>query len=315
MNRQRLFLIFTFLVQIVALVSGSVWSLPVFFEKIQLRNSSEDISVALQFNSSQSSPHYDQLAPPSIPAMHSPNNFEFDYDYPPVPQSANTVRIPILTYHQVAPLPAKGSARDYFVSPEMFEKQMAYLKEKQYKTLSMQEFYDQLKSGQNPTQKSVLITFDDGNSNNYSNAFPILKKYGFVATFFVVSGSSGISNTQLKEMVAAGMDIESHSQTHDDLEKQEDGGKLTSETSGSKAALTYMSGSDVISIAYPGCTADSKAIGYVKLAGYSLGFTCGKRIDHKYYGRYVIQRVHVYSNLENFKQRLSGICNYTQSFE
>jgi len=224
---------------------------------------------------------------PNAPAETEPRNFGVDYDYPQVAQRDGTVRIPVLTYHQVGTLPASGGARDYYVSPGMFDRQMAYLKQKQYKTLTMQEFYDLVKSGENPVQKSVLITFDDGNYNNYSNAYPILKKYGFVATFFIVSSKSGISSAHLKEMVADGMDIESHSATHKDLTKIEDESELSSEIISSRYATGSLSGSTVISFSYPGCVGNHDTISYVISAGYSL----------------------------DFKERLSGICNYTAAYE
>lgn len=263
----------------------------------------------------QAKKHLTLNLPAPTPFENSHTNFEKNYDYPPIPQISGTVRVPVLTYHHVAPLPRSGSARDYFVSPEMFEKQMEYLKNKNYKTLSMQEFYDLVKSGINPSQKSVLITLDDSNSNNYTYAYPILKKYGFVATFFIISARSGINKSQLIEMSNNGMDIESHSRSHPDLVKLTDSTQLVQEIAGSRQAINSLSNSSVIAISYPGCVANSTTLGYVRSAGYLLGFTCGKKIDHKFNSRLVIQRVHVYSNLENFKERLSGICNYTAVYE
>lgn len=247
---------------------------------------------------------------PSPPIVINNENFGIDYDYPPIEQTKGSVRVPILNYHHVAQLPASGSARDYYVSPQMFEKQMEYLKAKNYKTLSIQEFYDLLKTGKNPTQKSVLITFDDGNSDNYKYAFPILKKYGLVATFFVTSNRSGITSGQLQEMVLNGMDIGSHSRTHQDLTKLSDE-DAQSEIVGSKYDLESMSQSKVKAISYPGCVANQENINLARSAGYILGFTCGKKIDHWPSNYYTIQRVHIYSNMENFKQRLSGIVEYT----
>lgn len=258
----------------------------------------------------------DNLVSPEIPFIEDPkNNFGVNYDYPPIEQRTGTVRVPVLNYHHVAPLPKSGSARDYYVSPEMFEAQMTYLQRKNYKVLSMQEFYDLLKTGENPSQKSVLITFDDGYGDNYDYAFPVLKKYGFVATFFVVSGSSGMTSSELREMAAAGMDIGSHSKTHTDLATLDDEGQLSDEILKSKLTLQYMSGSSVSAISYPGCTADSETLKHVGSAGYLLAFTCGRGIDHRFGAHYVLQRVHIYSNMENFKQRLSGIVEYTSSYE
>jgi len=255
------------------------------------------------------------VSTPSKPPVLNDNNFNEAYDYAPVPQAKGTVRVPVFTYHHIAPFPSKG-IKDYHVTPEMFERQLEYLKQKNYKTLTMEEFWQLLKSGKNPTQKSVLITFDDGPKDNYIYAFPILKKYDFVATFFIPSSQSGITARQLREMHEAGMSIESHSKTHKDMVKLTgDDATLTAEVVSSRYALKSMSGDMVIAFAYPGCVGNSSTFKKVAAAGYSLAFTCGKSIDHRYSGRYVIQRTHIYSNFENFKQKLSGICNYTAVYE
>ncbi len=243
------------------------------------------------------------------------NNFDSGYDYPVTAQAKGTVRIPVLTYHHINELPASATQRPYYVTPTMFDRQMAYLKDKNYRTLSMQEFFDQLKSGKNPTQKSVLIIFDDSDADQYKYAFPTLQKYGFIATFAVISAKSGITAAQLREMSAAGMDIESHSKYHEDLAKLDDDGILYDEVTNSRYDLQARVNKTVIAIIYPGCTADGQAIAHVKSAGYSLGFSCGKTIDNRFSQRYTLNRMHVYSNFENFKQRLSGIWIVTNDYE
>jgi peptidoglycan/xylan/chitin deacetylase (PgdA/CDA1 family) len=243
------------------------------------------------------------------------NNFDSAYDYPVTAQGKGTVRIPVLTYHHINALPKSITDRPYFVTPEMFDRQMAYLKEKNYRSLSMQEYFDQLKSGKNPTQKSVLITFDDSDADQYKYGFPTLQKYGFIGTFAIISAKSGITPAQLREMSAAGMDIASHSKYHEDLAKLDDDGVLNDEIANSRYDLQARTGEPVIAIIYPGCTADGQAIGHVKAAGYSLGFTCGKSIDNRFSQRYILNRMHVYSNFENFKQRLSGIWIVTNDYE
>jgi peptidoglycan/xylan/chitin deacetylase (PgdA/CDA1 family) len=211
-----------------------------------------------------------------------------------------------MTYHHIAPLPA-GNSRAYFVSPTIFEQQLAYLKQKNYKTLTAQEFYDQLRTSQNPAQKSVLLTFDDGNADNYTNAYPLLLKYGYVGTFFIPTSKSGINKTKLKEMADHGMSIESHSKTHIDLVKETNPDILYDEVVNSKYALQNMTGHTVIAFSYPGCVYNSSTIALDNQAGYKIAFSCAKSIDHKPGGRLAISRMHVYNDMEDFKKRLSGI--------
>ena len=132
----------------------------------------------------------------------SDSNFNDPYDVIPIPQRPNTTRVPILMYHQIDEIP-QGSAftQGLFVTPEVFEEQLAYLVKKNYKSISPEELYTLLKNQPNPTQKSVMITFDDSKSSQYKYAYPLLKKYGLNAIFYVVTNRTGITYAQLKEWV------------------------------------------------------------------------------------------------------------------
>jgi len=242
------------------------------------------------------------------------NNFDKDYDITPVTQKSGTVRIPVFTYHQIAPLPSNPKTRDYYVSPTGFDAQMKYLSDKGYKTLTTKEFYELLKSGVNPKQKSILLTFDDGNYNNYSNAFPILKKYGFVGVFYVPSSRRGINNTQIKEMVDAGMVIEPHGKTHMLLSKITDSGILYDELVNSKLSIESVTGEKVYSFCYPGCEYNGAVKNMLSSNGYAMAFTCGGGIDQKYSNRYSLYRQHVYDDMKHFKSILSGIWYYPAGY-
>ena len=100
----------------------------------------------------------------------------------------------ILLYHGVAPqeertdLPAQAGIYKYrkkFISPEIFEQQLEYLK-KEYTILPLEEALQRLRSGNLP-KNALSITFDDGYENNYLYAFPILKGLELPATFFVTT--------------------------------------------------------------------------------------------------------------------------------
>lgn len=236
-------------------------------------------------------------------------NFTRDYDYPQISQKASTVRIPVLVYHHVAPIPS-GTAPDYYVTPEVFDTQLKYLQQKNYKVLTPDEYLAVLKTGKNPTQKSVMITFDDGNYDNYQYAFPILKKYNDPGLFFIVASKLAISGTQLREMQASGMYIGSHSNNHIDLAKLTDAKAIMAEIGGSKVTLERILGSKVTAVAYPGCNYNKQTIAAVSQSGYSLGFTCGGKIDNNMGNRLALFRMHPYSDLENFKKKLSGINEY-----
>lgn len=89
----------------------------------------------------------------------------------------------------------------YAIPPEKFKRQMHYLKYKGYSPVRLGELYEYLvnKNGGLPLPpKPVVITFDDGYSDNYENALPILKEFNFPATIFFVSGLVGKTNQWMK---------------------------------------------------------------------------------------------------------------------
>lgn len=94
--------------------------------------------------------------------------------------------IPVLMYHHVRP-----DAGMIACTPEHFESQLQWLQAHGYTSLSLDEFAQHLAGEEvlknKGTDKAVLITFDDGYLNNWVYAFPLLEKYGFKATIFLVT--------------------------------------------------------------------------------------------------------------------------------
>lgn len=143
--------------------------------------------------------------------------------------SLNVSPIPILTYHQIAPAPPKGTPyRSLSVAPVDFARQMAWLKLLGYQGLSMPALMPYLRGERQG--KVVGITFDDGYLNNLTHALPVLQRQGFSATCYVVSQRLGQSNVwdhevgipssplmtldQLKLWVEGGQDVGAHTRHH-----------------------------------------------------------------------------------------------------
>ena len=134
--------------------------------------------------------------------------------------------IPALMYHSISEVPA-GWPADLCVAPAVFEEHLQYLKKQGYNVVTAPQAMILLKSRQN-VMNIVIVTFDDGYENNYTEAFPLLKKYGFRGNFYVVGNDVGkeknqdgmkkyMSFAQLKEMHDQGMEVGSHSISHDPL--------------------------------------------------------------------------------------------------
>jgi hypothetical protein len=140
-----------------------------------------------------------------------------------IPFPQKLIHLPILMYHHIDYLPPNASKlwQDLTVSPETFEAQMKYLFEQNYQPITFEEFLNFLKNKKEIPEKSLIITFDDGWKNQYQNAFPVLKKYNFRATFFVVvtyiGGSALMNWKELRELIENKMEIGSHSMTHPNL--------------------------------------------------------------------------------------------------
>lgn len=101
-------------------------------------------------------------------------------------------KIPVLMYHHLLKNEEKQSQPNFknkgtISTVEQFEKQMQYLSDNHYHTLTLQEFEDFIVKRKKIPNKSVLITFDDGLKSNYVYAYPILKKYKMHAAAFVIT--------------------------------------------------------------------------------------------------------------------------------
>lgn len=199
--------------------------------------------------------------------------------------------VPIMTYHHVNNADPK---RQDAVSPERFEWHMAYLKKHHFNVLSLRTLVQTIKQGKPLPRKSVVITFDDGYADNYEQAFPILKKYGFPATIFVIAdviNTDGyLSTAQMKEMLAQGIEIGSHTRRHaylpGILSKT-----LVEEIQGSKDRLEQELGVAITNFAYPngGFNEDAKRI--VQQSDYESACTTNRGFDRFNRDRYELKRV------------------------
>ena len=136
-------------------------------------------------------------------------------------------KMPVLAYHSVFS-DEKDLTGDTDMVLEKFEKQMKWLHDNGYKTLTMDEFYKWKKGEYDAPRKSVVLTFDDGTESFYETVWPILKKYNLNATDFVIFSRSNTKNyltqEQIEELKSASnrIDIASHSYSlHEKGDKQE----------------------------------------------------------------------------------------------
>lgn len=103
--------------------------------------------------------------------------------------------VPIIMYHQILPKP-KPSYK-LAVSVKAFERQMQFLKNHHYNVLPLENLVDLIKGKKKIPPRTIAITLDDGYRDNYTYAFPILKKYNLPATIFIIVNEVGRYNNEL----------------------------------------------------------------------------------------------------------------------
>lgn len=132
-------------------------------------------------------------------------------------------KVVILGYHQIRKVEPSDSykAKLFITSPDTFEKEIKLLKDKGYTSISVTEYINYLKNKkENPIpEKSVVITFDDGYLTQYTNAFPVLKKYDMNATIFLYMDCidkypACMTTEQIQEMIAGGSTVANHTLRH-----------------------------------------------------------------------------------------------------
>lgn len=130
------------------------------------------------------------------------------------------MKIPILLYHSVA-APAGNELRPpgYWLTPELFEKHLLLLRERDYVTISLSLFSQARSGGAQLPEKAVILTFDDGYLNNYHRVLPRLTQFGFQATFFPTVSTLGRSGMmglgELEKLLEKGMEVGSHGMAHE----------------------------------------------------------------------------------------------------
>ena len=215
--------------------------------------------------------------------------------------------IPILLYHSIVPFELSG----VWISKMRFEKQMRWLFKNQFRCIKPPDIFvdDHL-------PKPVVITFDDGYNNFYKNALPVLLKYGFTATIFVVSYYAGKMNSwdagitkhthmewdKLRELSRLGFEIASHTHTHPDLTNLSRKG-IQRELEFSKKTIEDKIGKPVEFLSYPFGRHSKLVRDCAKESGYRACF-CSNPFSRD---RWAIGRMGIYviDTMKEYRTKLS----------
>jgi len=215
----------------------------------------------------------------------------------------------ILAYHSISDHRTDSLA----VRPADFEYQIAWLQKHGYRSMTLAQFVTQtVEKG----KRIVIITFDDGYADNYHLAYPILMRYGFAATVFLVSDYVGTDRIlppdqpkitkrsdqtlyshltwdQIHEMAAHNIEFGSHTCTHPRELTALSAAQHWQQIAHSRQDLQRKLGKDVISFCYPRGNLNGDVINTVEKAGYSCGVVTPPRWGIPL-SRYTLRRIGIY---------------------
>ncbi|SDF20351.1 hypothetical protein SPACI_013590 [Sporomusa acidovorans DSM 3132] len=223
--------------------------------------------------------------------------------------------VPVLNYHQIN----NQSHNSLTLSDSEFEAQIKYLYKHGYTPIGPDELADYLQNGTELPSKPILITFDDGYEDNYQVAYPILKKYHFKATIFLITDFIGNNNRyltwdQIKEMSDNGISFESHTLSHIALPKASDE-EIRAQLLRSKEGLEWRLGKKVEYLAYPGGEYDQRVIGLVKETGYRAAFTVNFGRDRVNCTLFTLNRIPIFGGGTHTFFRFWLRLKFTQLFD
>lgn len=241
------------------------------------------------------------LPTPALPVSPLPTPTAF-----PVPAE---LHVPILMYHYVSVLPSNADSlrRGLTVVPEMFEAQLQYLTEQGYTTVTLQDLYDALSVGKPLPEKPIVLTFDDGYKDAYTDVLPLLQKYGFVGEFFILATPPHFESpdymtwAEIAKMAKAGMSMQGHGRDHYDL-RNRSYDFLVNQILGIKEAVEAHTEQSVTFFCYPAGKYDRSVLAVVESAGYLGGVTTEWGTTERLDNRFTWPRIRVHGawSLEKF---------------
>ncbi|MCK5580960.1 MAG: polysaccharide deacetylase family protein [Candidatus Omnitrophica bacterium] len=223
--------------------------------------------------------------------------------------------VPILMYHQVEDVEDGKVPPGDTVTPEVFEVQMSFLREKGYNVIRLADAMEAMRNNQELPHNSVVVTFDDGFLNNFTNAYPVLKKYDIPVTLFVAPGFMGrdgfLDWYHIIEMSKGGIEYGSHGMEQGylpDLTREERNFELKN----SKQILSRRLKQSIYYYAYPVGGFNDEVKEQVRQAGYYAAMTTNRGNDRFNKDLFEVNRIKM-SNKDisswTFRAKFSGYYN------
>lgn len=227
-------------------------------------------------------------------------------------------RVPILMYHRIASITGDRNA----VPPEKFHEQLYYLKQAGFHTISLSALYAFYTEQKPLPQKPVLLTFDDGYSDNLQTALPILKEFGFTAIVFPIGNWMGKENKwenfhkaptktmsvqELKIWQENGMEIAAHTMNHPFLTTLDDP-RLSEELSASRQLLEREFSQTIDFLCYPYGKFNEKVKLAAQKSGYKGAFAIFENIPLWHTDLFALPRIQIPHKQKLWEFRLKVSC-------
>ena len=210
-------------------------------------------------------------------------------------------QVPILCYHRLRDYRSTdgAGARTYIVPAPAFKNQIKMLADSGYHTITPEEYYSYLTTGEPLPEKPVMISFDDTSEEQFTVGAAELEKYGFKGVFFVMTISIGrpgyMSSEQIKTLADKGHVIASHTTDHHNVKKYT-GKDWDFQLAKPKSRLEAITGKPVEYFAYPFGEWNEAAIPEVKKRNYKAAFQLSSNKRDTSEPLYAIRRMIVPGN-------------------
>ena len=203
--------------------------------------------------------------------------------------------VPILMYHVIAKAPTGVRNPQLWVERRAFVAQMRALRDAHYEAITLRQAFDAWREGTPLPRHPVVISFDDGYLSHSTRAKPVLRALGWPGVLFLELksiGPRGLTEHQIRSLLRAGWEIDSHTLTHPDLTKLDDTA-LENELVDSRLELQRRFGVPADFFAYPSGRYDQRVEAAVAAAGYSAATTTVEGLARGRDDRFALPRVRV----------------------
>lgn len=249
-----------------------------------------------------------KLAASNVPATKAPITTA-------TPTVEPIARVPVLMYHYIRVVENPQEDRLGYglsVTPTDFATQMQYLTDNDYTTITPDDLLLAMQQKKKLPKKPIVLTFDDGYADFYTEAYPVLNKYNLKATAYIVSGflddkqGRYLTTDQVKELDNSGLiTIGGHTVHHANTAVSVN---AKTEIEKGKTDLEKIIGHEVTSFAYPGGTFNNTAVALVEDAGFDIAFTTQEGLEHLDVNRFISPRVRISGgmSIKKFAQHVEG---------